>query len=37
MHLTQLHVKIGLTSINNDPLDFENNFKKIMKSIQLCK
>lgn len=37
MHLSQLHVKIGIASLNNDPLDFTKNFKNIMKSIQKCK
>ena len=37
MHLSQLHVKIGITSLNNDPLDFTKNFNNIMKSIQMCK
>lgn len=37
MHLSQLHVKIGMASLNNDPLDFSKNFKNIMKSIQMCK
>ena len=29
MKLRQLHVKIGVCSLNNDPLDFHNNYKKI--------
>ena len=29
MKLRQLHVKIGVCSLNNDPLDFSNNYKKI--------
>lgn len=37
MHLSQLHAKIGITSLNNDPLDFTKNFNNIMKSIQMCK
>lgn len=37
MHLSQLHAKIGITSLNNDPLNFEKNFNNIMKSIQMCK
>lgn len=37
MKLRQLHVKIGLCSLNNDPLDFKNNFRKIHKSIEECK
>jgi hypothetical protein len=37
MRLKQLHVKIGLTSLNNDPLDFKNNFRKIHQSIEECK
>lgn len=37
MKLRQLHVKIGLCSLNNDPLDFKNNYLKIMESIEECK
>ncbi len=37
MKLKQLHVKIGLCSLNNDPLDFKNNLRKIMDSIEECK
>ncbi len=37
MHLSQLHAKIGIASLNNDPLDFTKNFNNIMKSIQMCK
>ena len=37
MHLLQLHAKIGIASINNDPLNFTKNFDNIMKSIQICK
>ena len=37
MHLSQLHAKIGICSLNNDPLDFQKNFQNIMKSIQKCK
>ncbi len=37
MHLSQLHAKIGIASLNNDPLDFTKNYKNIMKSIQMCK
>ena len=37
MRLRQLHVKIGLCSINNDPLDFKNNSRKIQQSIEECK
>lgn len=37
MKLRQLHVKLGMCSLNNDPLDFRNNFTRIMKSIELCK
>jgi hypothetical protein len=37
MHLSQLHAKIGIASLNNDPLDFTKNYNNIMKSIQMCK
>ena len=37
MKLKQLHVKVGLCSLNNDPLDFKNNLRKIMLSIEECK
>ena len=37
MHLRQLHVKIGMCSLNCDALDFTNNFKKIYRSIKYCK
>ena len=37
MKLRQLHVKIGLCSLNNDPLDFKKNYKNIMDSIEECK
>ena len=33
MQLQQLQVKIGLCSINNDPLDFKRNYEKIYQSI----
>lgn len=32
--LRQLHVKLGLVSINTIPLDFKRNYKHIMESIQ---
>ena len=32
-----LLIKIGLSSINNDPLDFHENTDKIIKSIQIAK
>lgn len=34
MKLRQLYVKMGLCSLNNDPLDFKKNYQKIMESIQ---
>ncbi len=34
MKLRQLHVKLGLCSLNNDPLDFKKNYKNIMESIE---
>lgn len=37
MRLRQLHVKMGLCSLNNDPLDFKNNYANIIGSIQECK
>ena len=37
MKLRQLHVKMGLCALNNDPLDFKNNYKKIYQSIVECK
>lgn len=37
MHLSQVYAKIGISSLNNDPLDFSKNFNNIMKSIQKCK
>jgi len=34
LKLRQLHVKLGLVSINTVPLDFKRNYKHIMQSIQ---
>ena len=34
LKLRQLHVKLGLTSINTIPLDFKKNYMHIMQSIQ---
>jgi NAD+ synthase (glutamine-hydrolysing) len=36
LKLRQLHVKLGLVSINTVPLDFKRNYKHIMQSIQEC-
>lgn len=36
LKLRQLHVKLGLVSINTIPLDFKRNYKHIMESIQEC-
>jgi len=37
MKLRQLHVKMGLCSLNNDPLDFKKNYQRIHKSIDECR
>lgn len=37
MKLRQLHVKIGLCTLNNDPLDFKKNYKRIYQSIDECR
>ena len=34
LKLRQLHVKLGLVSINTIPLDFKKNFTNIMKSLE---
>ena len=36
LKLLQLHVKVGLVSINTVPLDFKRNFNYIIQSIQEC-
>jgi NAD+ synthase (glutamine-hydrolysing) len=36
LKLRQLHVKLGLVSINTVPLDFKRNFHNIMHSIREC-
>jgi NAD+ synthase (glutamine-hydrolysing) len=36
MRLKQLHVKVGVASINNVALDFKRNYENIMKSIYQC-
>jgi hypothetical protein len=36
MRLKQLHVKIGIATINNVALDFKRNYNNIMKSIEQC-
>jgi len=36
LKLRQLHVKLGLVSMNTVALDFKRNYKHIMESIQQC-
>ena len=37
MKLKQNLVKLGLCGLNNDPLDFKNNYRRIHQSIEECK